>query len=371
MSIQTNSISIIDLIERLINSNCSFASYRFPNDQVISTVIQKDGNPKDTVFGPSDSGFVITPFSYNKHSKLIIRPDFLFKSDSIPDNIEEVITPQEEECCPNDTVSISTSIEDFTESVQTIKNRIEEGSLQKAVASRIYHVKIESKKKLVELFNSLKKSYPNAFVYIFNIPKLGCWIGATPEPIAIVEDNVFKTVSLAGTQIREKGVINTKPWGRKEIEEQGIVTNFLEVCLQKVGLTDYEMEGPSTQVAANLLHLKTEFQINLSKNSISPEVIINEIHPTPSVCGLPRNMAFKVIQSTEKHDREYYTGLIGPQNLDGRNELYVNLRCAKLCGKTLRLFAGAGITKDSDILTEWQETEHKLNTLLSKLPKNE
>jgi isochorismate synthase len=94
------------------------------------------------------------------------------------------------------------------------------------------------------------------------------------------------------------------------------------------------------------------------------------LHPTPAVCGLPKNEALSFILEHEIHNREFYSGFLGPVNMTsgrGRNSssLYVNLRCMKLRENTAILYAGCGITVESEPEKEWQETELKANTLLS------
>jgi len=357
--------SVLDITGFLLQQNAMFASYRFPHKQKVHTVLQKNAEVLCTDFSYEDSGFLVTPFSDSKLPKILIKPDYFFNSEEIPESIFD-IQPNNSDNYTED-IHQQTTYEQFASAIRAIQEQIADDKIQKAVLSRISIIDIESKESIANLFDILRKTYPNAFVFLFNIPKYGCWIGASPEPIALIKEEKFQTVSLAGTQVREKGVVNTKPWGRKEIDEQNIVTNFIEVCLQKVGITDYKMEGPSTQVAANLLHLKTEFTINLSKNKISPYTILKEIHPTPSVCGLPQERSYHLINQVEQHKREFYTGLVGPQNLKEKTRIFVNLRSGKVCKNKIILYAGAGITKNSDVEKEWEETEHKLNTLKSKL----
>ena len=114
--------------------------------------------------------------------------------------------------------------------------------------------------------------------------------------------------------------------------------------------------------AANLIHLKTEFTFPVSQQKTLTE-LIDVLHPTPSVGGLPKKLACSFILNTELHDREYYTGYLGVMNCNTQTHLYVNLRCMKVTSEQIILFSGAGITAGSDPLKEWFETENKLMTL--------
>lgn len=52
---------------------------------------------------------------------------------------------------------------------------------------------------------------------------------------------------------------------------------------------------------------------------------------------------------------------------DGRNDIYVNLRCMNIGENDLTLFAGGGLFLSSDVDQEWEETNDKLQTMLAIL----
>jgi isochorismate synthase len=92
---------------------------------------------------------------------------------------------------------------------------------------------------------------------------------------------------------------------------------------------------------------------------------LQTIHPTPSVGGLPKKEAFEFISTHEKHDRGYYTGFLGPLNIENKSQLFVNLRCMQLFEKEFVLYSGAGITAASVAEREWEETDNKMMTMLN------
>ncbi len=91
------------------------------------------------------------------------------------------------------------------------------------------------------------------------------------------------------------------------------------------------------------------------------------MHPTPAVAGYPKQKAIDFILENENYNREFYTGYFGFINKDKSSKLFVNLRCMQIEKKKLSVYVGGGITKDSNPLNEWQETEDKSKTLLSVL----
>jgi isochorismate synthase len=89
------------------------------------------------------------------------------------------------------------------------------------------------------------------------------------------------------------------------------------------------------------------------------------LHPTSAVGGMPRVAALDFLAHHEGYDRAYYSGFLGPVNVaaPGVARLFVNLRCLQLRAGEAILYAGTGLTVDSDPAREWQETEYKMRTI--------
>lgn len=126
--------------------------------------------------------------------------------------------------------------------------------------------------------------------------------------------------------------------------------------------SSFTEDGPYTVRAGHLAHLRSDFHFTLS----DPQRIgslIETLHPTPAVCGLPKREAFQFILHNELHARSYYSGFMGPLDVQGRTHLFVTLRCMSIHENGYRLYAGGGLLTDSDEEQEWQETETKLDTM--------
>jgi isochorismate synthase len=222
--------------------------------------------------------------------------------------------------------------------------------------------------KLPVLFDLLCNAYPDAFVYLFSVNGQ-CWMGASPEPFICSYENDLYTVSLAGTRSSEDRNPDSVAWQEKEQLEQEYVTRHIEKILGTFSVKHYRKKGPYTVEAGNLLHLRTDFTFPGCLSDQSLCALINALHPTPAVCGMSQGKALDFISRTERHDREYYTGFLGPVGLDDQLQLYMNLRCMKVLKDRLVLFIGGGITRESDPEEEWEETELKARTLLAVIQK--
>ncbi len=229
---------------------------------------------------------------------------------------------------------------------------------------------------LIATFEKLLQLYPTTFVYCFYHPKIGIWLGATPEQLLKVSDSFFETISLAGTQ-KDSGS-TAIIWHKKEQEEQQFVTDYIVNELSTV-TSDVLVSQPYSIKAGEIWHIKTEISGRLNVDE-SLKKIIEMLHPTPAVCGLPKNNAKAFIIQNEEYDRSFYTGYLGEMNSSMtpnvvNSDLFVNLRCMQI-GDTLlntlkttdlvtqvHLYMGCGITKDSIPEKEWEESVNKSMTM--------
>lgn len=262
----------------------------------------------------------------------------------------------------------------FAEMVANAIEAIEQGKVQKVVLSRTKNLTLPDNFEVIAAFQKLCKAYPNAFVSVVFLPEFqAIWLGATPETLVSMDDNgIFKTMSLAGTQsaIGENGEMlnpNNIRWSHKEIEEQAFVSRYIIECFKKIRLREYCESGPKTVQAGNLMHLRTDYKVD-TKAVNFPQlgtVMLELLHPTSAVCGMPKVPALQIIATQELHKREFYSGFLGPVNIQNESHLFVNLRTMKIEGNEATLFAGCGITEDSVPIKEWHETEMKSRTLLN------
>jgi isochorismate synthase len=137
----------------------------------------------------------------------------------------------------------------------------------------------------------------------------------------------------------------------------------------EAGVGDVEENGPRTIAAGSVVHLQTTFRARLpeAERRQLANHMLSRLHPTSAVCGMPRADALSFIRQHEGYARRFYSGYLGPVNLDSRSYLYVNLRCTQLLDSGANLYVGAGITADSVPTNEWRETELKAQTILAAL----
>lgn len=253
--------------------------------------------------------------------------------------------------------------------VERCRDAVLAGEFEKLVPSRTKEVDLPPSFDLANVFMQLSHRYPGAMVSIFSSPKTGTWIGATPETLVRVDQNQhFHTVAVAGTQKYEPGTdLRSITWTQKEIEEQALVERYIISCFKKIRLREFDEHGPKTVVAGNVVHLKTEFEVDMVATRYPQlgSVMLQLLHPTSAVCGMPMEKSLAFLRAHEGYSREYYSGYLGPVKINNESHLFVNLRCMQVSGERARLYAGGGVLGESDPEKEWTETELKMNTLLS------
>ena len=164
-------------------------------------------------------------------------------------------------------------------------------------------------------------------------------------------------MSLAGTLPVDE------EWSEKEIEEQKPVTHYISEILKKYSAEIAQSETYN-HISGNIKHLRTDFTAKIADNRL--EELIEELHPTPAVCGIPKDFCKEKIIEIEKYNREFYDGYI---KIETDEEIYyfVNIRCAKIYKNQVIAFAGGGITALSSPEKEWRETELKSQAILNHL----
>jgi isochorismate synthase len=252
----------------------------------------------------------------------------------------------------------SQSKSDYLTTCKKLISDLKKSKLNKVVLSKLKIVPLKDSPE--KIFGKLNEKYTNTFNYLISIEGLGCWIGASPELLFNLDNNQFNSVSLAGT----KSDVSI-PWGEKELEEQQIVTDFIHKQLLE-NCTKITVDGPNTLNAGTFYHLQTKFSAQTKFENW--QNLVNNLHPTPATCGLPQQLAKDHIVSIEPHNREFYTGFLGPVN-SSKMSLFVNLRCMQIVNENAILYLGGGITAQSNSNDEWDETEKKSETLLKVISK--
>ena len=355
----------------------AFALYRLPHADRYVRLEGKTQEFSSCALLNGRSGFVIAPFQVTSGQPVVLIE---------PERVESVALSSQSS--PSSLSSLSSLSSPSSQSggsyhidFSNFHAQLCQGTFRKIVLARCADEMQASPLEPEKLFLRACSLYPRMFIALVYTPQSGMWLTATPEILLEGEGERWRTIALAGTMKLEgsqlQGEGETVTWSTKNIEEQRIVATYIAECLEHF-TGDFTEEGPRTVRAANLVHLRSDFTFTLPANDHLGDLLL-ALHPTPAVCGLPKREAFDFIVHNEHTPRRYYSGFMGPLNMESSGEadssliphpsslksthLYVSLRCMNIDGNRYHLYAGGGLLKDSVEEQEWQETEAKLETM--------
>ena len=341
-------------IDALIRQNRSFAVYRLPGEEVFYFTCQTSGSIEILPSIESlnkRNGYVIAPFHLSETCPIVlINPDeeLIFELTELNETNEK-----NEHVRQEPPAGYKSRFNVFTRA-------LDRNEYDKLVLSHCLNVPKKAGFSPSSLFYKACKQYKHSYVYLFYTPQTGTWLGSSPELLLSGKANWWHTVALAGTMPLRNGLL-PEVWDDKNRVEQQLVTDYVRKCLLSFDICPEE-EGPYTVQAGELAHLRTDFFFSLSGNQ-SIGNLLNTLHPTPAVCGLPKEKSLQFIHEKEGYDRRYYSGFVGRYNPEKQTDLYVNLRCMQIEDKQLLLYAGGGLLASSVLQEEWLEIEDKLQTM--------
>jgi isochorismate synthase len=369
-----NSESFFASLQEHFSKDLPFVAYSKPKSFQIRALLQKD-QILHKIEDYSESGFVFSPFDVRKDALII------------PLSMSKTLITEDDVNLDDFEMLKDLSVGNKDEHIALINKgikAIENSELEKVVLSRMIETK-DIKTDPFLIFKRLLHTYNSAFVYCWYHPKVGLWLGATPETLLEVEGNEFSTMALAGTQPYE-GIMDVR-WNEKEQHEQQIVVDYIVSNLDSF-TTHLEVSDAQTIRAGHVLHLKSGIKGRLSEHENGLQKLIYAIHPTPAVCGYPKIEAMQFILDNEHYNREFYSGFLGELNREVKvqprtgklnienraftynkraSHLFVNLRCMQIKGNLTKVYVGGGITEASNPEKEWEETIAKMYTIKSVL----
>src|SRR5438874_1665154 len=133
----------------------------------------------------------------------------------------------------------------------------------------------------------------------------------------------------------------------KDRAEHRLVVDAVRAALEPVCVSLGIEPQPHTLSTSKVWHLATDV-VGKTRDRVDALSLVSLLHPTPAVCGTPREAARAAIKELEQIERVLYAGIVGWMDARGDGEWAVVLRCAEMQGRIALLFAGAGIVADSD-----------------------
>ena len=265
---------------------------------------------------------------------------------------------------------------EYAAAVARATGRIRSGELRKIVLARTMLVNAGRALDAKQLLWRLRAVDPDCYAFAAPQPNAvagSVLVGATPELLLRRRGRLIEATPLAGSSqrfgdaVRDRTSANRLFGSDKDREEHAVVVEDVHHVLDAFCEDLVHPHEPELLGTANVWHLATPFRGRLHDPSVTALELVAALHPTPAVCGSPRETAREALEHLEPIERGGYAGPVGWMDANGDGEWAIALRCAEITGSTARLYAGAGIVADSEPEAELDETERKFRALLDAL----
>jgi len=260
----------------------------------------------------------------------------------------------------------------FKSSVLSALESIQANQFSKIVIADAVDVVSPQPFNLVNSLDNLRSRHPDCYVFSTSNGKGQNFIGASPERLISIHNRQLVTDALAGSAPRGKTVAEDTELAdrllssEKERREHRFVRDFIVERLSQLDLMPQLLPTPQLRQLSNIQHLWTPIQAQVPVD-VHPLDIVAQLHPTPAVAGVPRDIVLRHIRRYEHFDRCLYAAPLGWVDYQGNSEFLVGIRSALIEGSQARLYAGVGIVAGSDPAKELVEIQLKLQALLRAL----
>ena len=254
----------------------------------------------------------------------------------------------------------------FRHRVRVALAEIAAGHLDKVVLAREVTVTADRDFRPEHLVARLRQLHPSCLT--FSVEGI---VGASPELLvrrsrqSVVSQPLAGTVGRSGDPEQDHRLASSLLSSAKDRAEHDFVVHAIRDALAPYCSTLHIPVAPHLLELRNVVHLATAIEGRLQDDPAGALELLAAIHPTPAVCGSPRDAALDLLGRSEHLERDRYAGPVGYLDGSGEGEFWLAIRSAMLDGPTARLLAGVGIVAGSVPDDELAETQLKLQALLA------
>ena len=261
--------------------------------------------------------------------------------------------------------------EEYKQTVDRMIRYIIEGDIY--IANMTQHLTVESEKKPLDVFYDLRQNNPSPFggYLSFDGYEIVC---ASPERFLKMRKNHVNTRPIKGT--RKRGSTPEEDQAlRVELQqsEKDRSELLMIVDLERNDLNRVCQPGSvkvtelfTVEEYATVFHLVSDIEGELREGKNVMD-LLEATFPGGSITGAPKYRAMEIIDELEHGRRNLYTGSIGYLTLDGDCDLNIVIRTALHKEGKYYLGVGGGITAESELEFEYEETLQKAKAVLEAL----
>ena len=259
----------------------------------------------------------------------------------------------------------------FLSMVHKAKEYIKLGDIFQVVLSQRFEAKLT--KKPIDIYKKLRVTNPSPFMFFFNFNDFQI-IGASPEILVRLRDNMVTVRPIAGTRPRGKTEKEDKLYEKDLLKDKKELSEHL--MLLDLGRNDAGKVSEINSVKvtesfiierySHVMHIVSNVVGKYNKKFSKFKSLLAGF-PAGTVSGAPKIRAMEIIDELETTKRKVYAGGIGYFSANGEFDTCIALRTAVAKKGKFYVQAGAGIVADSKPSKEYEETVNKAKALINAL----
>ena len=261
--------------------------------------------------------------------------------------------------------------EPYKQAIGQMIRYINEGDIY--IANMTRHLVIESDKPPLKVFYDLRKNNPSPFGAYMDLGEYQI-VCASPERFLKMKDHHVTTRPIKGTRKRghtpEEDALLRQELQQSEKDKSELL---MIVDLERNDLNQVCKPGSvkvtelfAVEEYATVFHLVSNIEGELEEGKNVMD-LLEAAFPGGSITGAPKYRAMEIIDELEHGKRNLYTGSIGYLTLDGSCDLNIVIRTALHKDGRYHLGVGGGITAESELEFEYEETMQKAKAILDAL----
>lgn len=261
--------------------------------------------------------------------------------------------------------------EEYKQAVDDMIRYIIEGDIY--ITNMTQQLKVKSDKKPLDVFYNLRENNPSPFGGYMDYGDFQI-VCASPERFLKMKQGHVNTRPIKGT--RKRGETPEEDlFMRTELEnsEKDKSELLMIVDLERNDLNRVCRPGSvkvnelfTVEEYATVFHLVSDIEGELEEGKTVMD-LLEAAFPGGSITGAPKYRAMEIIDELENNQRSLYTGSIGYLTLDGDCDFNIVIRTALHKDGMYYLGVGGGITAESDLEFEYEETLQKAKAVLEAM----
>ena len=261
--------------------------------------------------------------------------------------------------------------DEYKQAVDRMIRYIIEGDIY--IANMTQQLTVKSDKAPLDVFYDLRKNNPSTFGGYFDYGGFQI-VCASPERFLKMQKGHVNTRPIKGTRKRgetpEEDLLMRTELENSEKDKSELL---MIVDLERNDLNRVCRPGSvkvtelfTVEEYATVFHLVSDIEGNLRSDKTCFDALGSTL-PAGTLSGAPKIRAMEIIDELENNKRNLYTGSIGYLTLDGDCDFNIVIRTALHKNGMYYLGVGGGITAESDLEFEYEETLQKAKAVLQAM----